>query len=156
MAHLCEEIENICKRPTERPIEKSYVRNDSEEFTHSLSFAMGGWSSSATVRPASMTSSLTLIKMSAQRSVNRRDASRFIYRGVGQHQCHGVLNWDSLQPFQLHPIFSIKIVQQFPDRGSEQSARDRRQQRELRAQWQLPHRGRQRRHLWLAIRAWVV
>ena len=81
VAHLCEEIENICKRPIEAS-ERSYVRN--EVWAHSLSFAMGEWSSSATVRPASIISSRTLIKMSAQRSVNRRDARRFIYRGVGQ------------------------------------------------------------------------
>lgn len=153
MAHLCEEIENVYKRPIEAS-ERSYVRN--EVWTHSLSFAMGAWSSSATVRPASMISSRTLIRMSAQRSVNRREARRFIYQGVGQRWCYGIRRKNSLQPSQLHPIFSIKIAQQFPDQGSEQNARDRCQQRELRAQWPLPYRGHLRRHLWLAIKAWVV
>ena len=47
-------------------------------YTYSLSLAMGAWSSSATVNPASAISSRTLINMSAQRSVKRKDARRFI------------------------------------------------------------------------------
>src|SRR5258708_39904176 len=67
-----------------------------------------------------------------------------------------MLNWSLPQLSQLHPIFSIMLVLQFPDQGPEQNARDPRQQRELRAQWRLPYRGRQRWHLWHAIRGWAV